>query len=529
MKRIENFVLPEHTNTLYEKEAISSISLTKDVADKINELIDCYNAFSNTDLEWKQEQEGIIRKGVLYMKDNLLNTLNDLMCMFRDSGFIDDRIGYHCKIINERLNNLLGSVTEGSTTGDAELIDGRIDFTGKTWDTIGNHIRAFLELIGTPSIINREQIALTYNNLNLTGDFVAGDRIYVEPLSINLVNSGIKYITIMALYGDYAEDGYDILSYMLPDNVKPMIFTLNREYKGIRITFNLTGSFTTIAYGIIKKLGNDLASAVYENRVKTANCKTNYNLFEPVKLRYGAHQGYRAIAPANTLPAYEEACKNGFEWVWVAGCRQSVSGTWYVMHDATIDGTTNGSGAIKEMNDDQLNSYYVDVGVNVDKYKPEELKIPTVEEVVKICNKYGTNICLRLASVYTNATGVDHFKSLIEFVKKHNITNAIFSGNLKQMVMLKAFTDNWHGQVYVDTTDTTEVYNMIDTYVSYGWSNMSILTSYKATTKDVVEYCHKHGYKYVVCDIPTELDTDVVVDNLLSMGVDICQSGHIVK
>lgn len=79
MKRIENFMLPAHTNSLYEKEAISSISLTKDVAAKINELVDAFNQLNENDLEWKQTQEGTIRKGVLFMKDNLYNSIRELL------------------------------------------------------------------------------------------------------------------------------------------------------------------------------------------------------------------------------------------------------------------------------------------------------------------------------------------------------------------------------------------------------------------------------------------------------------------
>lgn len=86
MKKIEHFMLPEQTNQLYKKEAISSISLTRDIADKINELVDAYNAVSEWNLEKHQEQDGTIRKAVLYMKDNLLNSLSDLMVLLRDSG-----------------------------------------------------------------------------------------------------------------------------------------------------------------------------------------------------------------------------------------------------------------------------------------------------------------------------------------------------------------------------------------------------------------------------------------------------------
>lgn len=141
MKNIDKFMLPEHTNTLYKNEAISSISLTKEVAEKINEIVDALNTLSAEDLVWKQTQEGKIRKGVLYMKDNLLNSLNDLMVTLRDSGFIDDRIEFHCDTLKTQLNNLLGSVKEGTTSMDAEIIDARIGATGEQWATIGNAIR----------------------------------------------------------------------------------------------------------------------------------------------------------------------------------------------------------------------------------------------------------------------------------------------------------------------------------------------------------------------------------------------------
>ena len=114
-----------------------------------------------------------------------------------------------------------------------------------------------------------------------------------------------------------------------------------------------------------------------------------------------------------------------------------------------------------------------------------------------------------------------------DIVKKNGMENSIFSGNAKQIAMLKSFTDNWHGQVYVDTASEQDVIDMIDTYAANGWTNMSILATYAATTKNTVEYCHSKGYKYCVSDIPVELDSDFVIDRLQSLGVDICQSGHI--
>ena len=90
MKEIKHFLLPEHTNTLYENEALSSISLTKEVASKINEIVDVLNEFANDDIEWKQLIEGKINSSVVFMKDNLINSLYDLFVTLKNSGSIDD-------------------------------------------------------------------------------------------------------------------------------------------------------------------------------------------------------------------------------------------------------------------------------------------------------------------------------------------------------------------------------------------------------------------------------------------------------
>lgn len=82
MEKIKNYVLPAHTNDLYSKEASSAIGLTRDIAAKINELVDAYNELKREDLKWKQTQEGTIRKGVLFMKDNLINSLYELLKLY---------------------------------------------------------------------------------------------------------------------------------------------------------------------------------------------------------------------------------------------------------------------------------------------------------------------------------------------------------------------------------------------------------------------------------------------------------------
>lgn len=138
--RIEHFLLPENTNSLYKNEAISSISLTKEVAEKINEIVDRLNDIATTDISWKQEVEGKINKGVLYMKDNLVNTIHDLFDLV-GLDVIEREVKENNSLLNTRLDNLLGLVKEGTTTMDAEIIDGRVADGGYSYSTIGEAIR----------------------------------------------------------------------------------------------------------------------------------------------------------------------------------------------------------------------------------------------------------------------------------------------------------------------------------------------------------------------------------------------------
>lgn len=106
IKEIKHFVLPNQTKDLYTKEALSSISLTQLVAEKLNEIIDRYNLVSSKYIEKELEQDGRINKGIIYMKDNLSNTLNDIFETMRSNGELDE-------IINESLNT---SINELSNT-----------------------------------------------------------------------------------------------------------------------------------------------------------------------------------------------------------------------------------------------------------------------------------------------------------------------------------------------------------------------------------------------------------------------------
>lgn len=99
-----------------------------------------------------------------------------------------------------------------------------------------------------------------------------------------------------------------------------------------------------------------------------------------------AHRGYSAAAPENTLPAFRLAGEHGF---WGAECDISVTAddVWVIMHDSTVDRTTNGTGKIEDLTYAEICEMTVDAGSNVEQFPGT--KVPTLTEYLDICLEYG--------------------------------------------------------------------------------------------------------------------------------------------
>ncbi len=92
-----------------------------------------------------------------------------------------------------------------------------------------------------------------------------------------------------------------------------------------------------------------------------------------------AHRGASAIAPANTLAAFEKAVELGADGVEL-DVHLSADGVPVVIHDYTVDATTDGSGRVAEMTLAQLKQ--LDAGSWFDPAFAGEC-ISTLEEVLE--------------------------------------------------------------------------------------------------------------------------------------------------
>jgi glycerophosphoryl diester phosphodiesterase len=71
------------------------------------------------------------------------------------------------------------------------------------------------------------------------------------------------------------------------------------------------------------------------------------------KIKVCAHRGDSGIHPENTRAAFDSAIELGAEMIEF-DVRRTADGKYIVMHDPTVDRTTNGSGSIAEMTFEQI-------------------------------------------------------------------------------------------------------------------------------------------------------------------------------
>jgi glycerophosphoryl diester phosphodiesterase len=126
-----------------------------------------------------------------------------------------------------------------------------------------------------------------------------------------------------------------------------------------------------------------------------------------------AHRGFSSRYPENTLVAFQAAFDLGCEWV-ECDIRRTTDGRYAVIHDATVDRTTDGRGRIDELSWVQVRA--LDAGG----WKGPEFageRIPSLEELLDLAGETGPAprqivIELKMPS--------DYVGEVVEIVRRHD-------------------------------------------------------------------------------------------------------------
>ncbi|SCG53795.1 glycerophosphodiester phosphodiesterase family protein [Micromonospora halophytica] len=131
-----------------------------------------------------------------------------------------------------------------------------------------------------------------------------------------------------------------------------------------------------------------------------------------------AHRGASAAAPENTLVAQEVARRASADWI-ENDVQPSRDGVPFVLHDTTVDRTTDGVGRIRDLTAAQLKA--LDAGSwFAPQYAGE--KLPTLAEQLADLRTRGGNLLLEIKGAHTR----DEVARIVEVIRAERMTSRVF-------------------------------------------------------------------------------------------------------
>lgn len=223
-----------------------------------------------------------------------------------------------------------------------------------------------------------------------------------------------------------------------------------------------------------------------------------------------AHRAGRALAPENTLAAIRNAIRIGVDYVEL-DIRATRDGVLVVMHDRTVDRTTNGQGAVKEL--DFATVRALDAGIKYSSGYGGE-KVPTFDDVLALCKGK--------VNVY-----VDHKEAptdqLLAAIRKHGMERHVVVYNspaalaewkrlAPRIPVMPSLPDEYRRDGGVAEFEKTLRAEVLDGNI-VEW------------TKDLVDQAHALGIKVYVDNLG-ENDNGEGFRKAIAMGVDGIQTDY---
>ncbi|MFI6760326.1 glycerophosphodiester phosphodiesterase family protein [Micromonospora sp. NPDC050417] len=131
-----------------------------------------------------------------------------------------------------------------------------------------------------------------------------------------------------------------------------------------------------------------------------------------------AHRGASAAAPENTLVSQEIARKGGADWI-ENDVQPSKDGVPFILHDGTVDRTTDGTGNIRDLTAEQIKA--LDAG---SWFGPQYVgeRVPTLAEQLADLRTRGGSLLLEIKGKHTR----DEVATIIKVIRDEQMMSRVF-------------------------------------------------------------------------------------------------------
>jgi len=192
------------------------------------------------------------------------------------------------------------------------------------------------------------------------------------------------------------------------------------------------------------------------------------------------HRGARAYEPENTLSSFQRAIELGVDAVEL-DVRKTRDNELVVIHNADVNKTTNGRGAVNELTLDEIKRFVTDKGE----------KIPTLEEVL---DSVGRRVKIL---VELKETGIE--EPVIDLIRKKGLIDNVILISFHEDALSKVRELNGEvatGLIYVRHKNPIQA--ALDLKAEY------LLPLYRFTHSANIKKAHEKGLKVIVWTINTE-------------------------
>ena len=139
-------------------------------------------------------------------------------------------------------------------------------------------------------------------------------------------------------------------------------------------------------------------------------------------LRLSAHRGAQTVAPENTIAAFSTAINQGFGAIELDP-RFTSDGDIFIMHDDTVDRTTDGTGPLSDMTASQVRALEIDTG-GYPEYAGQILRVPSFEEAVTVIA--AGNVVLNVDGSKVDWSNVTFTDKIVTTLKNHGLYGRSF-------------------------------------------------------------------------------------------------------
>jgi glycerophosphoryl diester phosphodiesterase len=265
--------------------------------------------------------------------------------------------------------------------------------------------------------------------------------------------------------------------------------------------FNCTVAFTrAIVLNTSLKTGADSSAAL----------KSRYNL------SLSAHRGSTMLAPENTLATFRKVLGMGVDYIEI-DVRTTKDGKLAILHDGTLNRTTNGEGPMKNYTLAELKQLSAGKGYS-EIYKEE--RIPTLEETIQLVaewnktHKHQTNL-------YVDCKDVAPAPLVKELKAGKLLKNAVFYGNDDFLLALKK--EYPKARLMPSLNKPQELEDKVKRLNPYAFD-----VRWTILNETIVAEIHRHKIK-IFSDVLGLLDTPANYKKATDMGVDLIQTDHVRK